>query len=32
MKSVDGMTSFEVWHGKKPTVHHLRMFECIVYA
>jgi hypothetical protein len=32
MKSVDNMTSFEVWHGKKPMVHHLRMFGCIVYA
>jgi hypothetical protein len=31
-KSVDGMTPFEVWHGRKPVVHHLRMFGCIVYV
>jgi hypothetical protein len=32
MKSVDGMTSFEGWHGRKPTVHHLRTFGCTVYV
>jgi hypothetical protein len=32
MKSVDGMTSFEAWHGRKPTVYHLRTFGCIVYV
>jgi hypothetical protein len=31
-KSVDGMTPFEAWHGRKLTVHHLRTFECIVYV
>jgi hypothetical protein len=31
-KSVDGMTPFEVWHRRKPTVHHLRTFGCIVYV
>jgi hypothetical protein len=31
-KSVDGMTLFEAWHGKKPTVHHLKTFGCIVYV
>jgi hypothetical protein len=31
-KSVDGMTSFEAWHGKKPAVHHLKTFGCIVYV
>jgi hypothetical protein len=30
-KSVDDMTSFEAWHGKKPVVHHIRMFGCIVF-
>jgi hypothetical protein len=30
-KSVDAMTLFEMWHGKKPTVHNLRTFGCIVY-
>jgi hypothetical protein len=32
MKSVDGMTPFEAWHGRKPTVHHPRTFGCIVYV
>jgi hypothetical protein len=32
MKSVDDMTPFEAWHGRKPTVHHLRTFGCIVYV
>jgi hypothetical protein len=31
-KSVDGMTPFEAWHRRKPTVHHLRTFRCIVYV
>jgi hypothetical protein len=31
-KSVDGMTPFEAWHGRKLTVHHLRTFGCIVYV
>jgi hypothetical protein len=32
MKSVDGMTSFKAWHGRKPAVYHLKMFRCIVYV
>jgi hypothetical protein len=31
-KSVDGMTPFEAWHGRKPMVDHLRMFGCILYV
>jgi hypothetical protein len=31
-KSVDGMTLFEAWHDKKPAVHHLKTFGCIVYV
>jgi hypothetical protein len=31
-KSIDGMTPFEVWHGRKPAVHHLRTFGCILYV
>jgi hypothetical protein len=31
-KCVVGMTPFEAWHGKKPVVHHLRTFRCIVYV
>jgi hypothetical protein len=29
---VDSMTLLEVWHGRKPAVHHLRTFECIMYV
>jgi hypothetical protein len=32
MKSVDGMTLFEAWHRRRPMVHHLRTFGCIVYV
>jgi hypothetical protein len=31
-KSVDGMTLFEMWHGRKLVVHHLRTFWCIMYV
>lgn len=31
-KGVDGKTPFEAWYGKKPAVHHLRIFGCIVYV
>lgn len=31
-KSVDGKTSFEAWHGRKPNVHFLRTFGCIVHV
>jgi hypothetical protein len=31
-KSVEGKTSFEVWYGKKPGVHHLRTFGCVVHV
>ncbi|WVZ61112.1 hypothetical protein U9M48_011034 [Paspalum notatum var. saurae] len=27
-----GKTPFEVWYGKKPAVHHLKTFGCIVYV
>jgi hypothetical protein len=32
MKSVDGMTPFKAWHGRKSVVHHHRTFGCIVYV
>jgi hypothetical protein len=32
MKNVDGMTPFEAWHWKKPAVHHVRTFGCMVYV
>jgi hypothetical protein len=28
MKSVDRMTLFDAWHGRKPAMRHLRMFGC----
>jgi hypothetical protein len=31
-KAVNGMTPIETWHGKRPAVHHLRTFDCIVYV
>jgi transposase InsO family protein len=31
-RSVEGKTSFEVWYGKKPGVHHLRTFGCVVHV
>ena len=30
-KSLDGMTPFEAWYGKKPNVNHLRVFGCAAY-
>jgi hypothetical protein len=32
MKSIDGMTPFEVWRWRKPTVYHLRTFGCIMHV
>lgn len=31
-KSLNNMTPFEAWHGKKPSVSHLRTFGCVAYA
>ena len=31
-KSVEGKTSFQAWYGKKPAVHHLHTFGCIVHV
>ena len=31
-KAVQGKTPFEAWHGKKPSVDHLRVFGCDAYA
>jgi hypothetical protein len=31
-KGVEGMTPYEAWCGKKPAVHHLRTFGCVVYV
>ena len=31
-KAVRGMTPFEVWHGRRPNVDHLRVFGCDAYS
>lgn len=31
-KSLDGVTLFEAWHGRKPNVHFLRTFGCVVHV
>ena len=31
-KALDGMTSYEAWHGRKPAVSHLRVFGCLAFA
>ena len=31
-KSLQGCTPYEAWHNKKPKVHHLRTFGCVVYV
>jgi len=28
-KSLEGVTPYEAWHGKKPSVGHLRVFGCV---
>jgi hypothetical protein len=31
-KSVDGQAPYEVWHGVKLSVHHLRTFGCVAHV
>lgn len=31
-KSIEGMTPFEAWYGKKPAAHHLHTFGCIAHV
>ena len=31
-KSVKGMTPYEAWHGRKPTVQHMRTFGCVAHV
>jgi hypothetical protein len=30
-KALNGMTPYEAWHGRKPTVSHLRVFGCLAF-
>jgi hypothetical protein len=29
--SVEGKTPYQAWHGKKPSMHHLWVLDCIAY-
>jgi hypothetical protein len=31
-KANEGQTPFELWYDKKPVVHHLKIFGCVVYV
>jgi hypothetical protein len=31
-RSVDNKTPYEVWHGKKPNLHYLRVFGCVAHV
>jgi hypothetical protein len=31
-KALNGRTPYEAWHGRKPTVSHLRVFGCLAFA
>jgi transposase InsO family protein len=31
-QSLDGQTPYEVWHGTKPSVHHMCMFGCVAHV
>jgi hypothetical protein len=31
-KALNGMTPYEAWHGRKPTVSHLRVFDCLAFG
>jgi hypothetical protein len=31
-KALNGRTSYEAWHGRKPAVSHLWVFDCLMFA
>ena len=31
-KSLNNMTAYEAWHGRKPNVKHMRIFGCVAYV
>jgi hypothetical protein len=31
-KALNGRTSYEAWHGRKPTISHLRVFGCLTFG
>jgi hypothetical protein len=32
IKALDGKTSYEAWHGRKPVVSHLCVFSCLAFT
>jgi hypothetical protein len=32
IKALNGRTPYEAWHGRKPAVSHLRVFDCLTFA
>jgi hypothetical protein len=32
MRALNGVTPYELWHGRKPNVQHLRMFGCVAHV
>jgi hypothetical protein len=30
-KALNGRTSYEAWHGRKPVVSHIRVFDCLTF-
>jgi hypothetical protein len=32
IKALNGGTPYEAWHGRKPTVSHLRVFGCLAFG
>jgi hypothetical protein len=32
IKALNGRMPYEVWHGRKPTVSHLRVFDCLAFS
>jgi hypothetical protein len=32
IKALNGRTSYEAWHGRKPVVSHLRVFGCLAFG
>jgi hypothetical protein len=31
-KALNDRTSYEAWHGRKPTISHLRVFDCLTFS
>jgi hypothetical protein len=31
-KALNGRTLYELWHGRKPAVSHLRVFSCLAFG